>query len=124
MQERLAQLADRTTARLRARQFKAGKDKHQGAPARLRDGQAAAARPSTTSRRRSIAQVAADLLETWLAEQSVAHAPAQAVSDFEPETQLDLFSTPEFSEARQLDDALDRIHGRFGEHVAIQGTDR
>ena len=46
------------------------------------------------------------------------------VSDFEPETQLDPFSTPEFSEARQLDDALDRIHGRFGEHAIHRGTDR
>ena len=46
------------------------------------------------------------------------------VSDLEPETQLDLFATPEFSEARSLDDALDRIHGRFGDDAIHRGSDR
>jgi hypothetical protein len=46
------------------------------------------------------------------------------VSDLEPETQLDLFSTPEFAESRRLDDAVDRINGRFGDDAIHRGTDR
>jgi DNA polymerase IV len=126
MQERLAQLADRTTARLRARQFKAGMV---SIKVRRRDFETYTRQRSfnpPTQETRLIAQVAADLLENWLAEQprAAVRLLGVGVSDFEPETQLDLFSTPEFSEARQLDDALDRIHGRFGEHAIHRGTDR
>jgi hypothetical protein len=46
------------------------------------------------------------------------------VSDLEPEQQLDLFASPEISGARRLDDALDRIHGRFGEDAIRRGSDR
>jgi hypothetical protein len=46
------------------------------------------------------------------------------VSDLEPEQQLDLFSTPGFTEARHLDDALDRIHDRFGDGAIHPGSDR
>jgi DNA polymerase-4 len=126
MQERLAQLADRTTARLRARQFKAGMV---SIKVRRRDFETYTRQRSfnpPTQETRLIAQVAADLLENWLAEQprAAVRLLGVGVSDFEPETQLDLFSTPEFSGARQLDDALDRIHGRFGEHAIHRGTDR
>ena len=126
MQERLAQLADRTTARLRARQYKAGMV---SIKVRRRDFE-------TFTRQRSfnpptqetllIAQVAADLLEHWLAEQprAAVRLLGVGVSDLEPEQQLDLFSTPGFTDARRLDDALDRIHDRFGDEAIHRGTDR
>ena len=126
MQERLAQLADRTTARLRARQFKAGMV---SIKVRRRDFETYTRQKSfnpPTQETRLIAQVAADLLDHWLAEQprAAVRLLGVGVSDLEPETQLDLFATPEFSEARSLDDALDRIHGRFGDDAIHRGSDR
>jgi DNA polymerase-4 len=126
MQERLAQLADRTTARLRARQFKAGTV---SIKVRRRDFETYTRQKSfnpPTQETRLIAQVAADLLTHWLAEQprAAVRLLGVGVSDFEPETQLDLFATPELSEAGRLDDALDRIHGRFGDGAIHRGSDR
>ena len=123
MQERLAQLADRTTARLRARQFKAGTV---SIKVRRRDFETYTRQRSfnpPTQETRLIAQVAADLLAGWLAEQprAAVRLLGVGVSDLEPETQLDLFATPEISEARRLDDALDRIHGRFGDGAIHRG---
>ena len=126
MQERLAQLADRTTARLRARQFKAGMV---SIKVRRRDFETYTRQRSfnpPTQESRLIAQVAADLLDHWLAEQprAAVRLLGVGVSDLEPETQLDLFATPELTEAGRLDDALDRIHGRFGDGAILRGTDR
>jgi len=126
LQERLAQLADRTTARLRARQFKAGMV---SIKVRRRDFETYTRQRSfnpPTQETRLIAQVAADLLEHWLAEQprAAVRLLGVGVSDLEPETQLDLFSTPAFAEASRLDDALDRIHDRFGDGAIHRATDR
>jgi DNA polymerase IV len=126
LQERLAQLADRTTARLRAKQFKAGMV---SIKVRRRDFETYTRQKSfnpPTQETRLIAQVAADLLGHWLAEQprAAVRLLGVGVSDLEPETQLDLFATPEFSDAGRLDDALDRIHGRFGDEAIHRGTDR
>lgn len=126
MQERLAQLADRTTARLRTRQFKAGTV---SIKVRRRDFETYTRQKSfnpPTQETRLIAQVAADLLMHWLAEQprAAVRLLGVGVSDFEPETQLDLFATPELSGTGRLDDALDRIHGRFGDGAIHRGSDR
>jgi DNA polymerase IV len=126
MQERLAQLADRTTARLRARQYKAGMV---SIKVRRRDFETFTRQRSfnpPTQETRLIAQVAADLLDHWLAEQprAAVRLLGVGVSDLEPEQQLDLFSTAEQTDARRLDDALDRIHGRFGDEAIHRGSDR
>ncbi len=126
MQERLAQLADRTTARLRERQYKAGMV---SIKVRRRDFETFTRQRSfnpPTQETRLIAQVAADLLGHWLAEQprAAVRLLGVGVADLEPEQQLDLFTTPEIREARALDDALDRIHGRFGDEAIHRGTDR
>jgi DNA polymerase-4 len=126
MQERLAQLADRTTGRLRARQYKAGMV---SIKVRRRDFETFTRQRSfnpPTQETRLIAQVAADLLEHWLAEQprAAVRLLGVGVSDLEPEQQLDLFSTPEQSDGRRLDDALDRIHDRFGDGAVHRGSDR
>ncbi len=126
LQERLAQLADRTTARLRARQFKAGMV---SVKIRRRDFETYTRQRSfnpPTQETRLVAQVAADLLGRWLEEQprAAVRLLGVGVSDLEPEQQLDLFASPEISGARRLDDALDRIHGRFGEDAIRRGSDR
>jgi DNA polymerase IV len=126
MQERLAQLADRTTARLRERQFKAGMV---SIKVRRRDFETFTRQRSfnpPTQETRLIAQVAADLLAHWLAEQprAAVRLLGVGVGDLEPEQQLDLFTTAGFSEARRLDDTLDRIHERFGDDAIHRATDR
>jgi DNA polymerase-4 len=126
MQERIAQLADRTTARLRARQYKAGMV---SIKVRRRDFETFTRQRSfnpPTQETRLIAQVAADLLDHWLAEQprAAVRLLGVGVSDLEPEQQLDLFSSPEHAGPHRLDDALDRIHTRFGDEAIHRGTDR
>ncbi|MGH8198641.1 MAG: DNA polymerase IV [Steroidobacteraceae bacterium] len=126
LQERLAQLADRTTARLRARQFKAGMV---SIKVRRRDFETYTRQKSfnpPTQETRLIAQVAADLLEHWLQEQprAAVRLLGVGVSDLEPEQQLDLFTSSEMSDAQRLDDAVDRIHDRFGDEAIHRGTDR
>ncbi|MGQ0383496.1 MAG: DNA polymerase IV [Gammaproteobacteria bacterium] len=126
LQERLAQLADRTTARLRARQFKAGMV---SVKIRRRDFETYTRQKSfnpPTQETRLIAQVASDLLGRWLEEQprAAVRLLGVGVSDLEPEQQLDLFASPEIAGARRLDDALDRIHGRFGDDAIRRGSDR
>ena len=126
LRERLAQLADRTTERLRARQHKAGMV---SIKVRRRDFETFTRQRSfnpPTQETRLIAQVAADLLEHWLAEQprAAVRLLGVGVGDLEPEQQLDLFVTGDFSEARRLDDALERIHDRFGDEAIHRGSDR
>ena len=126
LHERLAQLADRTTGRLRSRQYKAGMV---SIKVRRRDFETYTRQRSfnpPTQETRLIAQVAADLLDAWLHEQPRVQVRllGVGVSDLEPEQQLDLFSTPEFTDSRRLDDALDRIHTRFGDDAIHRGTDR
>ncbi|MGQ0430695.1 MAG: DNA polymerase IV [Gammaproteobacteria bacterium] len=126
LQERLAQLADRTTARLRARQFKAGMV---SVKIRRRDFETYTRQKSfnpPTQETRLIAQVASDLLARWLEEQprAAVRLLGVGVSGLEPEQQLDLFASPEIAGARRLDDALDRIHGRFGDEAIRRGSDR
>ncbi len=126
MQERLAQLADRTTARLRERQYKAGMV---SIKVRRRDFETFTRQRSfnpPTQETRLIAQVAADLLDHWLAEQprAAVRLLGVGVADLVPEQQLELFTTPEIRDARALDDALDRIHTRFGDTAIHRGSDR
>jgi DNA polymerase-4 len=123
---RLAQLADRTTARLRARQFKAGMV---SVKIRRRDFETFTRQRSfnpPTQETRLIAQVAADLLEHWLQEQPRAaiRLLGVGVADLEPEQQLDLFTSQGELDMQRLDDALDRIHGRFGDDAIRRATDK
>jgi DNA polymerase IV len=123
---RLAQLADRTTARLRARQFKAGMV---SIKVRRRDFETYTRQRSfnpPTQETRLIAQVAADLLEHWLQEQprAAVRLLGVGVGDLEPEQQLDLFTSQGELEMQRLDDALDRIQGRFGDGAIGRATDK
>jgi DNA polymerase-4 len=126
LQERLAQLADRTTARLRARQLKAGMV---SIKVRRRDFETFTRQKSfnpPTQETRLVAQVAADLLDAWLAEQprAAVRLLGVGVSGLLPARQLDLFTSLESAESQKLDDTLDRIHGRFGTEAIRRGTDK
>jgi DNA polymerase-4 len=126
LQERLAQLADRATARLRARQLKAGMV---SIKIRRRDFETFTRQKSfnpPTQETRLVAQVAADLLDGWLAEQprAAVRLLGVGVSGLLPARQLDLFTSLESAESQKLDEALDRIHGRFGTEAIRRGTDR
>jgi DNA polymerase-4 len=126
LQERLAQLADRATARLRARQLKAGMV---SIKVRRRDFETFTRQKSfnpPTQETRLVAQVAADLLDGWLAEQprAAVRLLGVGVSGLLPARQLDLFTSLESAESQKLDEALDQIHGRFGTEAIRRGTDR
>jgi DNA polymerase-4 len=126
LHERLAQLADRTAARLRSRQFKAGMI---SIKVRRRDFETYTRQKSfnpPTHETRLIAQVAEELLDRWLDEQprAAVRLLGVGVSDLSPAAQLDLFTPRDNAEARQLDDAVDRIHTRFGDDAIRRGTDR
>jgi DNA polymerase-4 len=126
LRERLARLADGTTARLRARQFKAGMV---SIKVRRRDFETYTRQRSfnpPTQETRLIAQVAADLLDHWLQEQprAAVRLLGVGVSDLEPEQQLDLFTSRESDDSQRLDTALDRIHDRFGDEAIHRGSDR
>ncbi len=126
LQERLAQLADRATARLRARQLKAGMV---SIKVRRRDFETFTRQKSfnpPTQETRLVAQVAADLLEHWFLEQprAAVRLLGVGVSGLLPARQLDLFTSAESAESQQLDATLDRIHGRFGTEAIRRGTDR
>ena len=125
LRERLAQLADTTAARLRSRQFKAGMI---SIKVRRRDFETYTRQRSfnpPTQETRLIAQVAQELLERWLDEQprAAVRLLGVGVSDLAPASQLDLFTTRETTDDRQLDDAVDRIHGRFGDDAIRRGSD-
>jgi DNA polymerase-4 len=126
LQERLAQLADRATARLRARQLKAGMV---SIKVRRRDFETFTRQKSfnpPTQETRLVAQVAADLLDAWLTEQPrvAVRLLGVGVSGLLPARQLDLFTSLESADSQKLDEALDRIHGRFGTEAIRRGTDR
>jgi DNA polymerase-4 len=126
LQERLAQLADRATARLRERQLKAGMVSIE---VRRRDFETFTRQKSfnpPTQETRLVAQVAADLLDGWLAEQpgAAVRLLGVGVSGLLPARQLDLFTSQESAESQKLDEALDRIHGRFGTESIRRGSDR
>ena len=126
LQERLAQLADRATARLRARQLKAGMV---SIKVRRRDFETFTRQKSfnpPTQETRLVAQVAADLLDGWLAEQprAAVRLLGVGVSGLLPARQLDLFTSLESAESQKLDEALDQIHGRFGTEAIRRGTDK
>ena len=126
LQERLAQLADRATARLRARQLKAGMV---SIKVRRRDFETFTRQKSfnpPTQETRLVAQVAADLLDGWLAEQprAAVRLLGVGVSGLLPARQLDLFTSLESAESQSLDAAVDRIHGRFGSEAIRRGSDK
>jgi DNA polymerase-4 len=116
LQAEIARLADKTGARLRARNLVAScvtvKIRRQDFTTytRQRNFQPA------TQETRVVARIAAELLDTWLDSQP--HAALRllgvGVSELGPDVQPDLFATTQGEKNRQLDAALDRIREKFG----------
>jgi len=125
LRQRLAQLADRTAERLRARQLKAGMI---SIKVRRRDFETYTRQKSfgpPTQETRLIVQVATDLLDRWFEEQprAAVRLLGVGVSDLAPAQQLDLFTTRESAEAGKLDETLDRIRGKYGTEAVKRGSD-
>ena len=117
----VARLADRTCARLRAKQLAAGcvvvkirrsdfttftRQRHIEPP---------------TQETRVVADVATELFDAWLAARpgTALRLLGVGVSDLAPATQLDLFAAPESVKNRGVDAAVDQIRERFG-NVAVK----
>jgi len=125
LQRRLAQLADRTAARLRARQLKAGMI---SIKVRRRDFTTYTRQKSfnpPTQETRLIVQVASELLDRWFEEQPrvAVRLLGVGVSDLSPAQQLDLFTSRESTDAGRLDETLDRIRGKYGTESVKRGSD-
>ena len=125
LRQRLAHLADRTAERLRSRQLKAGMI---SIKVRRRDFETYTRQKSfspPTQETRLIVQVAAGLLDRWLDEQprAAVRLLGVGVSDLAPAQQLDLFTTRESAESGKLDEALDRIRGKYGTEAVKRGSD-
>jgi DNA polymerase-4 len=123
---RLAQLADRTAERLRARQLKAGMV---SIKVRRRDFTTYTRQRSfnpPTQETRLIVLVATDLLERWFEEQprTAVRLLGVGVSDLAPAQQLDLFTSRESAESNKLDETLDRIRGKYGTQAVKRGSDQ
>ena len=116
----LVRLADKTCARLRARELTAGcvtvkirrrdfvtytRQRHFTPP---------------TQETRVITAIATELLDAWLAGQprSALRLLGVGVSELAPAAQLELFTAPQSARNRELDAAVDRIRERFGK-VAV-----
>ena len=125
LRQRLAHLGDRTAERLRARQLKAGMI---SIKVRRRDFETYTRQKSfspPTQETRLIVQVATELLERWLEEQprAAVRLLGVGVSDLAPAQQLDLFTSRESDESGKLDQALDRIRGKYGTEAVKRGSD-
>ncbi len=125
LRQRLAQLADRTAERLRSRQLKAGMI---SIKVRRRDFETYTRQKSfspPTQETRLVVQVATELLDRWLDEQprAAVRLLGVGVSDLAPAQQLDLFTTRESAESGKLDEALDRIRGKYGTEAVKRGSD-
>jgi DNA polymerase-4 len=116
LQAELARLADKASARLRAKHLVAGciaiKVRQHDFVTHTRQR----ALTPVTHDSRVIAQLAQQLLAAWLAEHHGARIRllGVGVSELAAAAQLDLFAATQAAEATPLDAALDAIRGRFG----------
>jgi len=128
MHAELAQLADRTSSRLRAKQFSTSgiavkirrQDFHTFTRQRL-------CQPATNDSR-VIAELARRLLDDWLAEQPGAAVRLLGVGAYElgPIAQLSLFDVANSQDgptnSSPLDTAVDRIRSKFGNAALVRGS--
>jgi DNA polymerase-4 len=112
----IVRLADRTCARLRARQLSAS-----CVTVKIRRGDFTTYTRQRrfeppTQETRVITSLATALLDAWLAAQPRAalRLLGVGVSELAPATQLELFTAPQSTRNRELDAAVDRIRERFG----------
>jgi DNA polymerase-4 len=117
----IVRLADKTCARLRARELAAScvtvKIRRRDFTTYTRQRHIEPATQET----RVVTAVALELLEQWLSAQPRAalRLLGVGVSELAPTAQLDLFTAPQTSRNRELDAAVDRIREKFGK-VALK----
>jgi DNA polymerase-4 len=124
LRSEIARLADKTGARLRARQLLAGcvtvkiRRKDFTTFSRQRHIE------PPTQETRVIASVATALLDAWLASQPRAalRLLGVGVSELAEQRQADLFVAQESQRNRQLDAAVDQIHARFGRNALARAS--
>jgi len=124
MHAALAQLADRMSARLRARGWYAGcvvvKIRRQDFKTYTRQ---CAVRPATQETK-PLAAAAAELLDEWLEQQPRARVRLLGVGagDLTSAPQLALFAEPGSERNRHLDETIDSIRARFGTHAMSRAS--
>jgi DNA polymerase-4 len=116
LRSEIARLADRSCARLRAKELSAA-----CVVVKIRRGDFTTYTRQRhieppTQETRVVAAVATELLDAWLATQPGAalRLLGVGVAGLAPAAQMDLFATPRTIRDRGLDAAVDRIRGRFG----------
>lgn len=116
LRSEVARLADRSCARLRAKELSAA-----CVVVKIRRGDFTTYTRQrhiepATQETRVVAAVATELLDAWLATQPGAalRLLGVGVADLAPATQMDLFTVPQSTRNRGLDAAVDRIRDRFG----------
>jgi DNA polymerase-4 len=124
LQSELAQLADRTCARLRARDLMAAqvtvKIRRKDFTTYTRQQTFAPATQNT----RLIVGIARELLATWLDSQPRAalRLLGVGVSQLVPASQLELFAASAAGAGGRLDGAVDRIHEKFGGESLVRAS--
>jgi DNA polymerase-4 len=124
MQRELARLAERACARLRAKHLVAGLVT---VKVRRRDFSTYTRQKSfapPTDDARLIRDLAASLLDGWLAEQPRAAVRLLGVglAHLAPATQMELFGGHQPVPSGKLDDTLDRIRAKFGDTAVLRGN--
>lgn len=120
----LAQLADRTAARLRAQEWLAGtvvvKIRRQDFRTYTRQTRI----QPPTQQTRPIMDAAARLLNEWREEQPRAAVRLLGVAarDLSSVPQLELFASPDRERERHLDETIDNIRAKFGKHALARAT--
>ncbi len=123
---RLAQLADRTASRLRADNLKAGQVQIK---VRQRDFVTFTRQRSfhpRTQESRLVATVAEELLQRWFEQHPrvAVRLLGVGVADLAPARQLDMFASRESTASGKLDEALDRIRGKYGSDAVRRGSSK
>jgi DNA polymerase-4 len=120
----LAALADRTAARLRARELKAGvvivKIRRRDFTTFTRQHSFSPATQET----RLIVRLATELLDGWLEQQprAAVRLLGVGVGKLAPARQLELFAPAAKQDGGKLDEAVDGIRGKFGEKSLRRGS--
>jgi DNA polymerase-4 len=116
MRAELGKLADRTAARLRAKELVGGcvtvKIRESDFTTHTRQRRFEPASHDT----RVIAKLASALLDEWLAQhpRAALRLLGVGVSELSPERQMDLFAAPKSTHNHKLDQVVDRIREKFG----------
>jgi DNA polymerase-4 len=124
MRAELSRLADRATARVRAKQLIGAcvtvKIRERDFTTHTRQRRCEPATNDT----RTVIKIACALLDDWLAGHSGAaiRLLGVGVSDLSPAQQMDLFAAGNLKQEHKLDQVVDRIREKFGTLAVVRGN--